>query len=554
MEKAEQEERRRRASWLVEKYKDDIFAFSLNRTASLQDAEDLTQDVVLKLYQMFLLQEIENPEGYIWRVAKHMLANYYRAKEARQGRLVYGEDMSEKAGDEETALAQLIGREERERLRKEIAYLSETQRAVVILYYYNEMSGKDIADRLNLPLGTVKWHLSAARRELKKGMGKMRKSSDLKFNPICFEHVALSGGTGEMGDAWNFFRSALSQNIMYSIREDGKTVEQISDDLGVSPVYVKSELDFLEEYSLVLVKGNRFIANILVDEENEESVRLHRKLYETAAKKIADTLFDRVIDSGYLETADIYAPDGDKNYMMWALMPFLLSWSEYQGKAKKIAFDEVATLRSDGGKNMISASVESEAGSSYLKESGMMDFCGPCWNGDEDILLWLLDDKEWTGRRVDDHYGGPAFARDINLLKRFAKGEKLSEEELAFMLQKGYIRRQGKEFAFAIITAEKEGALQKLLNLAAGVKDEVIPELEAEGDEYKKMVLENTPEHMRKSRQFGLQEMFHFDPWFLLYSMKELVAGARLKPLTKEQRQGACMILIMEFKSDGSSL
>ena len=72
------------------------------------------------------------------------------------------------------------------RLQTEIAYLSKLQRRIVIAYYFENRKQADIATELGVPLGTVKWHLFEAKKELKRGMDTMRKASELKFNPIKF--------------------------------------------------------------------------------------------------------------------------------------------------------------------------------------------------------------------------------------------------------------------------------------------------------------------------------------------------------------------------------
>ena len=95
---------------------------------------------------------------------------------------------------------QMIEKENYHRIRKEIAYLSKIQRQILIMYYYEEKKQSEIASILNIPVGTVKWHLGIARDELKRGMAKMRNINDLKFNPISICKVGYSGYTGSMGD------------------------------------------------------------------------------------------------------------------------------------------------------------------------------------------------------------------------------------------------------------------------------------------------------------------------------------------------------------------
>ena len=137
-------------------------------------------------------------------------------------------------------------------MQLEIAYLSKLQRRIVIAYYFENKKQAAIAEELGIPVGTVKWHLFEAKKDLKKGMDNMRQAGELKFNPIAFDMCNFSGRAGTKGDVADFFRSSLSQNIVYTVRDNEKTVGEIADALGVSPVYVESEAEYLEEYGFLM--------------------------------------------------------------------------------------------------------------------------------------------------------------------------------------------------------------------------------------------------------------------------------------------------------------
>lgn len=74
-----------------------------------------------------------------------------------------------------------------------MAYLSKLQRRSVIAFYYKNKKLNAIADKLDLPLGTVKWHLFEAKKDLKKGMDTMRHISGLTFDPIRFDRCETHG-------------------------------------------------------------------------------------------------------------------------------------------------------------------------------------------------------------------------------------------------------------------------------------------------------------------------------------------------------------------------
>lgn len=401
------------------------------------------------------------------------------------------------ADDKENVLNDYIQREDCKKIQKEIAYLNKLQRRIVIAFYYEGKKQSEIASELDIPIGTVKWHLNVAKAELKKGMEKMRHLEELKFNPINFSIIGMSGYDGTMGAAINFFRSALSQNIVYCIYKKEMTIEEIADVLAVSPVYVESELEFLEKYSMVINNKGKYIANILIDEMYYDEIEKHRAFYEPISMKIANRLYDEIMSGDYLNSNDIIIPDNDKNAFMWSLIFYLLAWGEVDIFEEKIKFDDVAELRADGGKNIITASVETKAGEEYIKEHKLDQLCGPCWNGNGDVVLWLID-GDWTEKRVGNNYGGPNIQRDLKLLKRFYDGEKLTEDDYAFLCQKGYIKKSGDDFVFNIAVLAGGNTKESLLELTKIIKNEIFANEAQVINEYKEWYMANIqcPKHL----------------------------------------------------------
>ena len=179
---------------VLEPYLKPVLGFALKRCRTAEDAEDLSQEILLRVYRTLLLRnDVEDMDRYVWTVAHNTLCNYYRdASRSRVGIPL------EEIGDV-PALSAEDSEDDREtvdRLKKEIAYLSEMQRKIVIAYYIDHRKQEQIAREFSIPVGTVKWHLFEAKKELKKGMEKMREASSLKFNPIRFSLIGINGSTG----------------------------------------------------------------------------------------------------------------------------------------------------------------------------------------------------------------------------------------------------------------------------------------------------------------------------------------------------------------------
>ena len=291
------------AEKVITEYLKPIFGFALKRCKNVQDAEDLSQEIILKAYRTLITRDdIEQPDKFIWTIAHNALSNYYRDT-SRQVIGIPIDDVEEIIADPDSCKDEIDCREI-DKLQKEIAYLSKLQRRIVIAYYFENKKQNEIAAELGIPLGTVKWHLFEAKKELKRGINTMRETSNLKFNPIKFESYGMNGNSGKKS-LDEFFRSALSQNICYCVRNDAKTVNEIADDLGVSPVYVESEAAFLEEYGYLKAYKDKYIVNFIISEPTEELLILHDRMNKRAAEIFANELYDELEKSGLLDDEDI---------------------------------------------------------------------------------------------------------------------------------------------------------------------------------------------------------------------------------------------------------
>lgn len=299
-----------------------------------------------------------NIRKFIWTIAHNTLSNYYR--DIAKGMIsVSVDEVAEMVADPYSEIGIDDNAEIILRLQAEIAYLSKLQMRIIIKYYFENRKQTDIARELGIPLGTVKWHLFESKKELKRGMNTMRKSSELKFNPLRFHSCGFNGsmGTKSMSD---FFRSALSQNICYCVRNNFKTINEIADDLGVSPVYVESEVDFLEEYGLLKKQNEKYIVNFIISEPSEDLLKMQHAMYKHAAKLFANDLYDELMDSKIIDDSgivcwqndlDILLTNSDRadyNFILWSLIPYIAAWSGEKLMDKDIAFEEVATIRPDG--------------------------------------------------------------------------------------------------------------------------------------------------------------------------------------------------------------
>ena len=534
--------RKEEAERVLEGYLKPVLGFALRRCKSSEDAEDLSQEIILKAYRALLARDdVEDAGKFIWTVAHNALCNYYRSAPKN----VIGipvEEMEELLACPETDEE---NEEAVKRLRQEIAYLTAQQREIVVAYYFENKKQEQIARELGISVGTVKWHLFEAKKELKKGMEKMREASNLKFNPIKFTGYGINGSPGDKSPD-DFFRSVLPQNICYAVRNEWKTVNEIADDLGVSPVFVEGEVQFLEEYGFLEKQKNRYRIHFLLEERTTELLKAEDAAYKEAAALYADALFTKLTESGILESPNIESGyKADKNFLMWTLLPYAAANSRVKPK-NTISFQEVATIRPDGSENIFHASVgEPVTPEGYVQ---MNNWCGPMWNATEKHTLWQIG-SDWSDfLKHHEFWTYQSDSVKIMTLYERAQTEALSRDEYAWLAEQGVIRVGGTaekpEITWQIVILKTPAVREKLLDLEEEVRNTCADELDKLRKAYSAAALESIPQNMRRAKEFELQFIFYADGRFLHRCLWELLRSGKLKLPEEGQKPSMSTLLL----------
>lgn len=148
-----------------------VYAICYRFTGSDNEAQDLTQEVFLRVFKT--LGSFRAGEGsftvWLTRVSRNLLIDHYRRTKLDRATDSIEDQLS--ILEEKTALhartdGMLAGREASELLQAALQKLSPELREAVILRDLEELEYKDIARVLNVPEGTVKSRLNRGRAEL----------------------------------------------------------------------------------------------------------------------------------------------------------------------------------------------------------------------------------------------------------------------------------------------------------------------------------------------------------------------------------------------------
>ncbi len=131
------------------------------------EAEELTQDVYLKLWEnLDRYRENSSFMAWAWRVAKNLLIDAHRRSRAERDAAWLDPEILDRLPSEDNPAQRTERRQRLELIQRGLGQLDPGLAQLVLLRDFAGMSYQDIADALELPLGTVKSRLNRARLEL----------------------------------------------------------------------------------------------------------------------------------------------------------------------------------------------------------------------------------------------------------------------------------------------------------------------------------------------------------------------------------------------------
>ncbi|MFH1573590.1 MAG: sigma-70 family RNA polymerase sigma factor [Acidobacteriota bacterium] len=153
---------------LVDAYGQRLFGFLYRMTGNREDAEDLLQEVFLRMVRMLGRYTHQGRfEAWLFRIAANLGRDRIRGARrtptvismsggtADEGDSVSEADWERAAPDDARPDEPLVRREQIGRLEAALGQLSEAEREVIMLRHYSELSFAEIARVMDTPLGTA---------------------------------------------------------------------------------------------------------------------------------------------------------------------------------------------------------------------------------------------------------------------------------------------------------------------------------------------------------------------------------------------------------------
>ncbi|MBL8849137.1 MAG: RNA polymerase sigma factor [Planctomycetaceae bacterium] len=146
---------------LIEEHSEFLYRFAYRLSGSAADAEDLVQQAFLTAHAK-LDQLREADKARAWLIA--VVRNAHRKSCRRERPVPFSTVLSNPEPVTESDLEQLLSAES---VQEALNELPEEFRAALILYYFDDHSYKDIAELLDIPIGTVMSRLSRGKAQLR---------------------------------------------------------------------------------------------------------------------------------------------------------------------------------------------------------------------------------------------------------------------------------------------------------------------------------------------------------------------------------------------------
>lgn len=281
---------------LIEDSIEAIYAYARRHTFNTDEAEELAQEICLALCRSAGAVRSEALYGWLWGVARNVARSYRRNAGRLRANIVFcgdGEIPDTEDGTEYDA-----GR--LQTLRRRLVSLSAQYREMLIMFYYDGMSVESISMRTGVPQGTVKWRLSAGREKIRRDWNEDMK--DTVISPVQM-NIGITG-TGDYGGKVPFpgeyISDELSKNILWHIRREGKTVEELSALTGVPAYYIESSLKNLTKREAVIKSSNRYLADFIIfDRQLCDAINAR-------AYGLAEDIYERVVGAFAAVGGDIW--------------------------------------------------------------------------------------------------------------------------------------------------------------------------------------------------------------------------------------------------------
>lgn len=243
-----------------------IFRFSLSRLWNRQDAEDPTSEILLEVLRSAdKIRDEDKFFGFLWRVARNTYADFLKKHQKNDHCELSEEGI---VSVERSVEDEIILRESLKHLRRELSLLSEIYRRSTVLYYFENLSCRQIAEKLGVSTEMVKYNLFRARNIIREGITMERILGEKSYRPYSFEIDFWGTKAGEAAEYKSFQNRKIRGNILLAAYYAPVSAQDLGLELGVAMPYLEDEIRLLEKRQYLIQKNGKYLTNIPIFTRN----------------------------------------------------------------------------------------------------------------------------------------------------------------------------------------------------------------------------------------------------------------------------------------------
>ncbi|MBO4485317.1 MAG: sigma-70 family RNA polymerase sigma factor [Lachnospiraceae bacterium] len=156
------------------------------------DAEDVVQDTFVTMLESYdTLEDKTKVVPWLKKICANKCLNILSRTKTEQVEQEFFENYE--SVPEDFLPESIVESKEKRKIIMDIIEntLSEDVRRTIILFYFDEMSTKEIAEAMGIPQGTVLWRLGFARKKIKKEVERYEKENDTKLYAVALPFLTL---------------------------------------------------------------------------------------------------------------------------------------------------------------------------------------------------------------------------------------------------------------------------------------------------------------------------------------------------------------------------
>lgn len=164
---------------LMERYQEKLMRYGRRFLSDREEVTDIVHDVFMKSYQN--IQSFNTSQRFspwIYRIAHNAFVNELRRKSTHPFTLPEFDTLLAYVPSQDNSEGEREREEMRGMVERGLRSLRPSEREVLVLYYLEDFSYKEIADVLHVPIGSVGVRISRAKAALKKAYTKLNITYD----------------------------------------------------------------------------------------------------------------------------------------------------------------------------------------------------------------------------------------------------------------------------------------------------------------------------------------------------------------------------------------